>query len=120
MHIERRRGHRRRAQHQLNLRAMVCLVIENVREEQREGIGAKLPRTVHVTDFPFEKVRVQPAHEFLNARIFALSSGAQAAEVAVKLGMKRRPRTDVRIHKAGHPKPVAEQNMIERSVDALE
>jgi hypothetical protein len=120
MHIERWKDYRRLAQHHLNLPAMVRLVIENMRQDQWGGIVAKAAGIVYVTDFSLQETLLQPIHEFLDARIFALSSCAKTAESTVELGMKRRRGLDFGLGKPGHPQPVAEQDVIERQVKAPE
>jgi hypothetical protein len=120
MHIERWKAYRRLAQHHLNLPAMVCLVIENVRQDQGGGIVAKLAGIVYVTDFSLQETLIERVHEFLDTRIFTLSGCAKTAEITVEFGMKRRCGLDFGLGKPGHPQPVAEQDVIERQVNAPE
>ena len=99
---------------------MVCLVIEKVREKQRGGIGAILTRAVYVTDLSLQETLIQRAHEFHDARIFALSRSAKHSEVVMELGIERRGSYDAGVGKPVHPKPVAEQDVIQCPVNAAE
>src|SRR5579859_8272540 len=99
---------------------MVRLMIEEMREKQGRGIGAKPARIVDVLHSLFQKALVERVHELLYAGILAFARGAQAGEVSVKLGGKRRRGGDAGIAEMAHPETVAPQDVIQREVNVTE
>ncbi len=106
-------------QHDMDLTAMVRLVIEHVESSIEHWIGVMHALAVRVRECPVKETGVGGGKKILDGSILACSSGSQLGELVVQNG--RQPRSGLTVAmKAGHPYSVAKQNVVEQGMDTAE
>jgi hypothetical protein len=119
MHIKRRRPHICLAEHHVDLAPMMRLMIEEMENSVRCGILAVLAQTISVTERPGEKPVIHLLKEGLNAGVFFNSRRSEFRESLEQDSVQWRCRT-VSAGKPRHPNTIAQQYMVQQSVDAAE
>ncbi|HXA57402.1 MAG TPA: hypothetical protein VNU84_08175 [Candidatus Acidoferrum sp.] len=119
MQIERRSGHAGLAQHNVDLSAMVRLMIKEVTSRDRCLFNIFLALVVDVPKRPLKEIDRQVLKELLNTRIFVGARRAKRRKVVEQNRIQRR-RSLAAPFEAGHPDAIAKQQMIEQSMNAPE
>jgi hypothetical protein len=119
VHVKGRRRDSSLTHHHVHLRAMVCLVIEEVPHRDLSRFDNGLTLIVDIGKSPREERFVRSGKECLDAPILVLSRCPQWIQFFVKNRVQMRSFCSSSF-KTRHPDTIAKQEMIEQSMDAAE
>jgi hypothetical protein len=117
--VKRGRRDRRLAQHDVNLSAMVGLVIEKMGDRHRKWIRAFPALTVAVIEGSGKDVCAGRFKESLDTRILSSARVAEAVEI-VEEHRVQRGRIVSRAFESGHPDTVSKEDVIQQGVNTAE